>query len=261
MTRNTERDGATLVPAPAETARLPRPRRRSRPSPRLDGPARGHLWWAGAALAAAGVIYNSWVLEFVLPTGLDPRHSYVSELYAADQPYRSLFGGVEVVCAVLVTAGALCALSGARRWTPDHALGGRTGSAGLWALASFGLFSVTDVALPMRCAPSVQLDCQAVHPSHTVTSALVHFTLFASMVLLSLAAREGRPARGRPPHGLIPVRRWGPWVLGCALLSSLATVGPLLGVPGWQGVPQRIHLLAVGVWFVLLGAGFSRRRI
>lgn len=196
--------------------------------------ARAGRW----ALIAGAVLYNAWVLEAVLPTGLDPRHSYVSELYAADQPFHGLFGCVEIVTALLVAAGALCLP--ARR---DPAARGWAGT-GRWALVAFAASSVADVIVPMRCAPSVNHACEAVNPWHTATSALAHAALFGSMALLVTAAFR---SPGRPP-----LRRWGPWVLGAALLTALATVGPLFARPGWHGVPQRAHLVLVGVWLVLL---------
>ncbi|MCK7628032.1 DUF998 domain-containing protein [Streptomyces sp. RS10V-4] len=200
---------------------------------------------AAAALlfAAAALLYNWWLLESVLPTGLDPRHSYVSEFYAADQPYRTLLGGLESGCAVLVIAGALLARS-----TPcGH---GRWARAGWLSLVGLGLSSLADVLLPMSCAPSVERGCEAVHPWHTATSAFAHFFVFASMAALSRAAVQG------PRMPL--VRRWGPRVLALALPAAVLTVGPLLGHPGWHGVPQRAHLTLVGVWFALLATELAR---
>ncbi|MFI9271322.1 DUF998 domain-containing protein [Kitasatospora sp. NPDC052896] len=197
---------------------------------------------AALLLCVAGVSYNDWVLEYFLPTGLDPRHSYVSELYAADQPFRGLFGAIEISTATAVILGALLA----RRTAP-----GRLAALGWWALVGFGACSVADVLLPMSCAPSIERGCEAVHPWHTATSALVHFMLFASMALLIRASAA-------PAHYLPPVARWGRWVLPTAMASAIATVGPLLGHPGWQGVPQRIHLLLAGSWLVLLGTGLPR---
>lgn len=198
--------------------------------------------WAALALAAAAVLYNGWLLEFPLPTGLDPRHSYVSELYAADQPFRPLFGGIESACAGLVVAAALLAYSCARD-------GWERG--GWLALLGLGMSSVADVLLPMRCAPSVEPACAAVHPSHTVTSALAHFFVFASMALLGRAAATAWPR-------LPLIRRWGLRVLSLALPTAVCTVGPLFGRPGWHGVAQRTHLALVGVWFALLAAELAR---
>jgi hypothetical protein len=197
---------------------------------------------AAWALATAAVVYNSWVLGLVLPTGLDPRHSYVSELYAVGQPFRALFSGAEVLCAALVGAGA-CTL----------AAGSGVEAAGWWALFAFAVCSVADVAVPMACAPSVDAGCRAVHPWHTVTSALVHFTVFASMALLSVAARSGR-------EQLRHVGRRGPWLLAGALVSAVSTVGALFGLQGWHGAAQRLHLLLIGAWLLLLAQALSRPR-
>ncbi|MFF0623002.1 DUF998 domain-containing protein [Streptomyces sp. NPDC004296] len=203
---------------------------------------------AAFLFAVAALLYNWWLLEFRLRTGLDPRHSYVSELYAADQPLRHLFGGLESGCALLVITGALLARS-----TPaGHGRWARTG----WlALVGLGLSSLADVILPMTCAPSVEPGCVAVHPWHTATSAFAHFFLFASMATLSRAA-----AVQRPPMPL--VRRWGPRVLAVAMPAAILTIGPLIGHPGWHGIPQRAHLTLVGVWFALLAweLGRSARR-
>ncbi|GAU64796.1 hypothetical protein SSP35_01_01320 [Streptomyces sp. NBRC 110611] len=197
---------------------------------------------AAFLLAASAVLYNAWVLEFPLPTGLDPRHSYVSELYAADQPFRPLFGGIEILCAVLTSVGAVLARGSAT---------GPWARAGWLAVLGLGLSSLADVLLPMSCAPSLDPGCEAVHPWHTVTSALAHFFVFASMGLLSLAGGVERPR-------LPLVRRWGPRVLGLALPAAVGTVGPLFGRPGWHGIPQRTHLALVGVWFALLAAELAR---
>ncbi|MEU8780452.1 DUF998 domain-containing protein [Streptomyces sp. NPDC048637] len=187
------------------------------------------------------MLYNSWVLEFFLPTGLDPRHSYVSELYAADQPFRLLFGGIEAACAVLVMTGALLAGSSAS---------GSWARAGWASVLALGMSSLGDVTLPIRCAPSVEWSCEAVHPWHTATSALAHFFLFASMVFFCVAGAGERP---RPAM----IRRWGVRVLAAAVTTSVSTVGPLFGHPGWHGIPQRAHLLLVGVWFALLAAALT----
>ncbi len=191
---------------------------------------------APALLLTAAVVYNDWLLEFPLPTGLDPRHSYVSELYAADQRFHLLFGAAELLAAALVVAGALLARD--RRAGP-------VAEAGWWCLVAFGICSVADVIVPMRCAPSVEAGCEAVNPWHTATSALVHAALFGSMFLFTVAAAQAR----------WPVlSRWTPWLPAAALATAVSTVGPLFGHPGWHGVPQRAHLALVGAWFVLLAA-------
>ncbi|MFJ6695288.1 DUF998 domain-containing protein [Streptomyces sp. NPDC091272] len=186
------------------------------------------------SLVAGALLYNAWILESAVPTALDPRHSYVSELYAADQSFRPLFAALDLSGAVLIVMGAV-----AWRWPG--------GGVGRWALAGFGACSVADVLFPLDCAPSLVPGCSPVHPVHTVTSALVHFFLFASMASLTWCA-----GRARGPGRRGAVGRWGLPLMGAALLSSVATVGPLLGHPGWHGLPQRLHVVLVGVWLLLL---------
>ncbi|MFD4630192.1 DUF998 domain-containing protein [Streptomyces sp. NPDC058284] len=197
---------------------------------------RGHPWAATAPLTAAALLYNAWLLETLIPTGLDARHSYVSELYAQDSPHRWLFASLELICAALIVTGAL---AGAAVTAAD-----RTARTGWWALAGLGLCSVADVLMPMTCAPSLQPGCRAVHPAHTLTSALVHFCLFASMALIIRSAQK----RGHPRL----LTHWGPPVAWSALTFSLCTVGPLIGHGGWHGIAQRCHLLMVGTWLALL---------
>ncbi|MET9509657.1 DUF998 domain-containing protein [Streptomyces flavidovirens] len=203
---------------------------------RSGAPAVGRRTLTAGVLAGAALLYNGWLLELSLPTGLDYRHSYVSELFAADQPFRVLFGGMEIACAVLLMTGALLA---------RDLLPGAAARAAWWSLFGFGASSLADVLLPMGCAPSLEPACGAVHPWHTVTSGLVHFFLFACMVLFCLAATS-EPSRAPV------IRRWGPRLFAGALVSAVITIGPLVGHPGWHGLPQRAHVFLVGLWFALL---------
>ncbi|MER6845046.1 DUF998 domain-containing protein [Streptomyces platensis] len=193
-------------------------------------------------LLTASVVYNDWVLQFFLPTGLHQRDSYVSELFASDQPYRLLFSLVEIACAVLVVTG------GALAWS---ILPGGWASAGGAATVALGVFSMADVLLPLHCAPSVERGCPEGSPWHTTTSGMVHFALFASMALFIIAARHGHPP-------LELVRRWGPWLLAISMTAAILTVGPFFGHPGGHGLAQRIHLTSVGAWFALLAVAILR---
>ncbi|WP_212764243.1 DUF998 domain-containing protein [Streptomyces sp. I05A-00742] len=224
-------------PGRSRTALAPAGPRRVPPPAPPRGRELARTVVAPLLLVTAAVVYNDWLLEFLLPTGLDPRHSYVSELFAADQRFHVLFTTAELVAATLVVAGALLA---------RDPRAGAPAEGGWWCLVAFGVCSVADVIVPMRCAPSVEPGCEAVNPWHTATSGLVHAALFGSMFLLTVAAAR---TRWPVPH------RWAPWVPAAALATAVATVGPLFGHPGWHGVPQRAHLALVGAWFVLLAAG------
>lgn len=194
-------------------------------------------------LAAAAIVYNDWLLQFAVPTGLSQSDSYVSETFAANQPYRVPFSSEELACAMIIVVAALCAGRVAR---PGFA------AAGWAAITGFGVFSVADVLLPMRCAPSVDPGCTESLP-HITTSGLVHFALFASMALFIVAARQDAA-------GLPLVRRWGPWLLPVSMAAAISSVGPFFGYPGGQGIAQRIHLVTVGLWFILLAVVLSRAR-
>ncbi|WP_225094580.1 DUF998 domain-containing protein [Streptomyces sp. CoH27] len=199
---------------------------------------------ASVMFCVAAVLYNDWLLQFVVTTGLPQASSYVSETFAVDQPHRLLFGTVELACAALLIVGAALAASSAP-W--GLAL------AGWGAVAAFGACSVLDVLLPMGCAPSVERGCPPDNIQHTATSGLVEFTLFASMALFGLAAR--RPGHDR--SGSV-AGRWAPYLMPVSMASAIATVGPYLGHPGGQGIAQRIHLVSVAVWFLLLAAEARR---
>lgn len=203
------------------------------------GPTAGRRRAACTLLAVASVAYNGWLLELWVPTGLDPAHSYVSEAFAADQPYRGMFSSIELCCAALLVSAALCAYPHRARKLPR---------AGWVAIGAFGVFSGLDVMVPIRCAPSLGGGCEPVNPWHTSTSGLVHFALFASMALFVADTRRRQGGN----HG--PMRRWGPWLLTLSMAAALATVGPLFGHAGGHGVAQRLHLLCVGLWFLLLAA-------
>ncbi|GGL93799.1 hypothetical protein GCM10010129_42120 [Streptomyces fumigatiscleroticus] len=223
-------------PAPAVTAAHPRtgaPRPRGAAGGRRTGPAA-----AAAMLSVAGVTYNDWLLQFLVPTGMDQADSYVSEVFAADQPHRPLFGGIELATALLVTcAGTLAARGAPRGWA----------TVGWTAVAAFGLFSVADVTFPMECSPSREAGCPADNVQHTLTSALVHLALFTSMAAFLRAARSD-PGRWRR------LGRRTRWLLPASMAAAVLSAGPYVGLTGGQGIAQRVHLVSVAVWFWLLAA-------
>jgi hypothetical protein len=196
---------------------------------------------AAVLLAVAAVVYNDWLLQFIVPTKLSQSDSYVSEAFAADQPYRVLFSREELACSVITIAGALCACRLSRQ---------RLAVGGWAAVAGFGLCSVADALMPMRCAPSVDRGCTESLP-HTMTSGLVHFALFASMALFIAASRQDGA-------GLRLVRRWGPWLLPVSMAAAISSVGPFFGYPDGQGIAQRIHLVTAGLWLAMLAVEVSR---
>ncbi|RZQ62565.1 DUF998 domain-containing protein [Amycolatopsis suaedae] len=105
-----------------------------------------------AVLGAAIVAYSGWLLQFVLPTGLDLLHARPDEASAAGQPYAPVLRGIEVA------AGACFVLSAPllSRLSPAYLL------ARLSVAASclFGLLLVTHALVPLDCAESASEVCR-----------------------------------------------------------------------------------------------------
>lgn len=209
--------------------------------PRRDGSAFGRRAAAGCLVAGA-VAYNDWLLQFWVATGLDQGDSYVSEAFAAEQPHRVLFSAVEVGTAVLVVTAACLGV----RTRP-----GSWPLVGWGALAMFGACSLVDVAFPIPCAPSLEAGCPVDSVAHTLTSGLVHFTLFASMAAFVIARRSGSAER-------VWAGRWACWLLPVSLASAVLSAGPYVGLPGGQGMAQRVHLITVGLWLGLLAVSLRQ---
>lgn len=188
----------------------------------------------GGWLVAAAVLYSSWLLELVLPTGLSLVDSYVSELLAADQPYRWVFRVTDALA-------ACCLLPAALRLR------------GPWVVAAvlaFALTTLADTALALDCAPSIDPLCRSrevsgsvslSHRLHQVTSVL---TFVSALIAAAVLERSTRQWSAR------------------AVLVLLAATGALSAVlanqPG-AGLVQRLQLLTLATG-LLLGARASSRR-
>ncbi|MDF3293908.1 hypothetical protein [Streptomyces silvisoli] len=95
--------------------------------------------------------------------------------------------------------------------------------------------------------------CPADNLWHTLTSALVHFSLFASMAAFIIAAYSA-------PRRWPLVGRWARWLMPVSMAAAISSVGPYVGWPGGHGIAQRIHLVTVALWFFLLAAELRCRR-
>ncbi|MCF2529848.1 DUF998 domain-containing protein [Yinghuangia soli] len=219
-----------------------------RPHPRT------RLLLAAILLAVAAVAYSSWVLEILLPTRLSSVDGYASELFAADQPYRWVFGSLDILAGVCAVAAALLVLpqvAGPRTGRrPAHLGWARLGWVHLgWAaLAVFGIATLLDVVFPLDCAPSLPA-CAALeegglaswrHNVHLVTSVIANAAAIAAIGALWLAARHrdaqpshpshpshpthpAEPARAAQPVQPVPPRRAGMLLFWTVLVLALAT--------------------------------------
>ncbi|MEU4616577.1 DUF998 domain-containing protein [Streptomyces umbrinus] len=211
-----------------------------------------------AALLALGALtYTAWALEAVLPTGLTPAHTYVSELAARNQPYGTLFRTTDLLAGVLVWAAGLPAslrLPSPGRWT-------RVGWA---ALVLFGAATAVDSRLPLSCAPTADPACDAqeragllpvAHSAHSVSSTVALCGMLVAMVALTLTARRYAPRA--------PLARSGPALVTLELAATawtLAAVAALeAGHDGWGlGVAQRLQVGVIAVWLGLLAVSLLR---
>lgn len=219
---------------------------------------------AALLLAVAAVAYSSWVLEAALPTKLSTVDGFASELFAADQPYRWFFGGLDVVAGACAAVAGLLVLRLVRGRPP----GLRWAYAGWAALVVFGVATILDVVFPLDCAPSLA-PCEALeqagqlswrHDVHLVTSAIANVAGLAAIAALWWSARGGS---ARP----VPGRRRGAVLFWGALVMTLATMvlslhDMRIDVPSFladgQGVPQRIQVGLLAVWLGVAAASLRR---
>jgi Protein of unknown function (DUF998) len=194
---------------------------------------------------AAAVFDCAFLLQGLSPSTLSAVNSLVSELEARDQPGSRLFGLASLLSGLMAMVFAVTLQ---RRLPP-----GRTGLAGCWAIALFGLGGIADALMPMDCAPSVEAACRRLeeqgrlswfHQWHTWSSVLGTVALLASLWLL------GRHLRGRPGWEVAAaVGRWGfPWLTA---VSGVVAVMTLRYLPG-LGVVQRVQTVGIAGWLVVL---------
>ncbi|WP_414170582.1 DUF998 domain-containing protein [Streptoverticillium reticulum] len=201
---------------------------------------------AARLLVAAAGLYLLWSLEFGLGTRLNYDHSFASELFAADQPYRWFFGTADALAGAAAAAAGLLMLR-ARASSVGH---GAWELVGWAAVTVFGVVTIADVAVfPLDCAPSANPGCRAAelagivsfrHQAHAYTSSVANASLLTAMGTLARAARHRGPAWWF---------RWGVSLFAAELLSMAMTL-VLLPSAEWFGVPQRIGVVIAAVWLL-----------
>ncbi|MEV5830728.1 DUF998 domain-containing protein [Spirillospora sp. NPDC052242] len=202
----------------------------------------------------AAVCYASFLLEHAFSPQLDAVNGYVSELSAADQPFRYVYGGGDLLTGLMTLAIVAGALRRLRRRP--------LATAGWSFLGLFGLCAIGDAVFPLDCAPSLQTWCALrersshvsfSHAFHSVTSSAVIVFGVAALLLLSLAARR----YGWWP----PLARWG-WLL--ALTESVFALVTLAAMyhGQWLGIVQRfqIGILCLGLLTIAWALHTDRTR-
>ncbi|MFI5778614.1 DUF998 domain-containing protein [Nocardia sp. NPDC051570] len=197
-------------------------------------------WCIAAAIALAGICYSSWVLEFVLPLGLNPVRSFLSELDAQGRSYGWVFSAADTITGTLALVAALAGL---------FAFSLRPLSTLAWvALGCFGAATIADAQWPLRPCDDCQADSglfPQLHQIHALTSTLAVTSIFVAMIGFSVAAFRYR----RWPI----LRHAGLWIL---VLGSVVTIWMLIAdnLPGNYalGIAQRIQVGSMSLWLIAL---------
>ncbi|WP_447037033.1 DUF998 domain-containing protein [Streptomyces sp. DSM 118878] len=212
-------------------------------------------------LLLGALLYSTWAVEAVLPTGLSPLHSYVSELAAEGAPYGTFFRTADLLAGLLVLAGAVVTLLCPR-------VRGRGWAVVGWAgLALFGAATAADSRLPLSCTPTASAGCAVreaagdvpwTHAAHAVSSGLAVAGALLGMVAFTLAARR---SAGRWPV-LAPA---GPVLLAveaAATAWTLASVAAFSAGRGtWAlGAGQRLQVLVIAVWVAVIAWSLAAAR-
>ncbi|MCG7298834.1 DUF998 domain-containing protein [Brevibacterium sp. ACRRH] len=193
--------------------------------------------------------YSTWTVLFAIDPHLDVLHSFVSEYAVWGRPGAVLIRVGDAVAGVLlVVLGVFL-----RR---RHAL-----SLMLCAgLVVAGVATVGDTLLSYECAPSLSEACATAevegtvglaHQLHSVTSALVGFGFAVAVIAdIVMMVRSGRS------FASLPV------VLNVALLVLLGVSGVLALIPhvGWAGAVQRLSLVLICAWVIVLSVRHARMR-
>ena len=203
------------------------------------------------AIAVGGIVYSSWLLEFVLPTGLNPTNSFLSELDALGRPYRWVFSWADTTSGTLMVLSAITGLL----VFPRRALT----NIGWAAVGVFGAATIADSRFPITCIPTPMHPCSGepsglfpqLHHIHALTSTIAVFAIFIAMIAFTWAAFRYRT---------MPLLR----AIGLTLLviTAVTTAWMLIAdnLPGDYklGTAQRVQVGGMSLWLVALSVAVWR---
>lgn len=207
--------------------------------------SRGRRWPLPLA-ALAAICYSSWLLAPIFSPLHDPVRSYVSELAASKEPKALFYQLMDLTAgAAIYTACILviwCDRPGWKRAMPFVLLG------------CFGLVTIIDALLPLSCTPTSDQICALeeslglvplAHQLHLYSSTTVGLLGAATVMWTSVYAwRHQTPAELRVGGLVLAVVHL--LTLGWTTLAALDVIGVGLGVA------QRISLMTLTIWWVLL---------
>lgn len=200
--------------------------------------------YAVAALLIAGaVLYSSWMLAFFLNASGDPFEGFASQLAATDQRHGILYRSGDLLTGIVLVVAAVLGLT----ITPRRFLT----TVGWGALGVFAVGTIADSRLPLRCSKPA---CEAAqvpltHQWHALTSTTSVTAAVVSAVAFIIAIFVYRAPRAMWWSGLTVV-----------VLFLVGTLWMLVGVDdpsgshSWLGFAQRVELLSMSGWMVLVAA-------
>ena len=183
----------------------------------------------------AGIAYSMWILEFVLPTGLSPLQSFVSEHYVVSQPYHALFRCADVVAGVvyMVVASRLTRLL----------TYGLAGTAVVIGLGVFGLTTVTDALFVPDCIATTDPVCERLElTGHVSWQHLVHLGSSVASQIAFIVVAFGIEHLATV-YGTAAERVVTRVLLAILVISGLGCL--TFYEIGWVGIPQRIQLVVI----------------
>ena len=214
--------------------------------------------WVRAALALTiaigGIVYSSWLLEFVLPVKLDPTTSFLSQLDELGHPYRWVFSWADTFSGSLMVVSAVSCLL----LLPRKVLT----TTGWVAVAMFGGATIADSRFPVGCVPSRAHPCPGqpsglfpqLHHMHAMTSTIAVVSIFVAMAAFTWAAFR---------YHRWPLLR----TLGLALfiVTAVTTAWMMIAdnlAGDYQlGTAQRIQVGGMSLWLVALAVTVWRSAI
>ncbi|WP_305093291.1 DUF998 domain-containing protein [Prescottella sp. R16] len=196
-----------------------------------------------ALLIAGALLYSSWLLAFVLTPHANPFEGFASQLAATDQQYGIVYRTGDLLTGIVLVAAAGLGLA----FTPRRLLT----TVGWLSLGVFGAGTIADSRLPLRCSTAA---CEATqvpltHQWHALTSTVSVTAAVVSAVAFIVAIVVHRAPRAM-------------WWCGLAVvvLFLIGTLWMLVGVDdtsgghAWLGFAQRVELLSMSGWMVLVAA-------
>lgn len=213
---------------------------------------------AAISIAAGGILYAAWFMQWIVPTQLSAATSYISELSADNQPNRWVFRATDLAAGILLVIGSIAALRSTIR-TRWAVLG--------WAsLLLFGISTISDSQSPLPCAATAEAACERLSDRgelgfadtlHAFTTAGEDFFFATTMLcLLVVAWQIGAPIVLRRVALIVAVLIVMAWAGTVAVFFEFE----LFGVNDHLGVPQRIEVTLMGVWLVVVSVAILRIR-